>query len=397
MGTSLALAVITLAGTAVALFSFFRRRGGTGRSGDDRAAPRSLGSPLLALGVVIALIYLNQLLFTVYVLRVQHGDPSFIARYLPPGWFRLARGGVIEAFARWFPAPGLLAPTVLRAQAFLELPFVTFTYLTVCRWFSADTYHGALRLAWPLSATGTATFCLIEWSLRNPYTIDDIVIRIAAGAVVPLLARRLADAPGDAGTADAGVPDLPGLVVFIISTVALGVVVMTVYGTALLYNLGYLADKLPEAATALAVLALARVTARLVPRRTPGLPVEAVVRSLGVFLILFAVPALPLRYAMLGWGTRYAAAAAGVVIAGLSAWTGVADTLTRPGVPRARLLAQLGLCVITGAAAAAATYSLSRGGPPETRALWSTAAFLLCGTGACALLDSRTPREEATP
>lgn len=28
--------------------------------------------------------------FTVYVLRVHAGDPSFIGRYLPAGWFDMA-------------------------------------------------------------------------------------------------------------------------------------------------------------------------------------------------------------------------------------------------------------------------------------------------------------------
>jgi hypothetical protein len=40
--------------------------------------------------VVTGLLYLNQVLFTVYVLREHGGDPSFIARYLPEGWFILA-------------------------------------------------------------------------------------------------------------------------------------------------------------------------------------------------------------------------------------------------------------------------------------------------------------------
>ena len=373
------MAVITLASTAVALVLFVRQRGGS-----DCWRGGRLGPPPLSLGVVIALIYGNQLLFTVYVLRVHHGDPSFIARYLPAGWFSMARGGAVSAFSQWFPSPGLLAPTVLRVQAFLELPFVTFTYLTVCRWFSAGAYRGALRLAWPLSAACTATFCLVEWALRNPYTIDDIIIRIAAGVVVPLLARRLAGAPGDDR-----VPDLPGLLVFVVSTVALGGVVMTVYSTALLYNLGDLPGMLPETAAALAVLAGARIAARRLPRRVPGAGSEAVIRSFGAFLVLFAVPALPLRYAMLGWGTRFAAAAAGIVIAGAAAWTGTADTLARGDVTRTRLLVQLGVTAVTGLAAGATAYGLSRGALPETRFLWSAAAFLLCGAGTCALLDSR--------
>jgi hypothetical protein len=218
----------------------------------------------LSLAAVIMVIYLNQVLFTVYVIRVRHGDPSFIARYLPAGWFTLARGHAMEALARQFPDPGLLAPAVLRVQAFLELPLVVFAYLTVSRWFSAGAYRGARRLVWPASAAWTATFCLIEWSLHNPYTTDDIVIRIAAAIVVPLWAGRLAGPPPDR------VPGLPALLVFAASTAALGLVVLTVYDTALLYNLGHLGARLPVTAAALAVLAAARVAAPLLPSRPPG-------------------------------------------------------------------------------------------------------------------------------
>jgi len=69
---------------------------------------RRLGHPATSLAAVTALIYVNQVLFTVYVLRVHHGDPSFIARYLPSGWFALDRGGAIATLARHFPAPGQL-------------------------------------------------------------------------------------------------------------------------------------------------------------------------------------------------------------------------------------------------------------------------------------------------
>ena len=388
------MTVITLAGTAAALVLYFRPRGGPA-GGKRLVLPVRSGSPLILLGIVIALIYVNQVLVTVYVLRVHHGDPSFIARYLPAGWFRLARGGVLGAFARWFPFPRLLAPSVLRVQAFLELPFVTCTYLTVCRWFSADAYRGALRLAWPLSACATATFCLVEWSLRNPYTVDDLVLRVASGLAVPLLARWLL-APGpeptSSGRADR-IPGLAGLGVFVVSTVALGAVVMTVYDTALLYNLGDLPGRLPETAAAITVLAAARAVAHAASRREsprePGPGTQAVVRSFGVFLVLFAVPALPLRYAMLSWGTRAGAAAAGLAIVGSAVWSGVSGALTRTGAGRGRLLTGLGVSALAGAAAGSAAYLLSRGAFPETRFLWVAAAFLLCGTAACAWLDRR--------
>jgi hypothetical protein len=53
------------------------------------------------------------------------------------------------------------------------------------------TGRRARALVWPASLVWTVTFCLVEWHLRNAYTNDDLVIRIAAGVAVPLLANGL--------------------------------------------------------------------------------------------------------------------------------------------------------------------------------------------------------------
>jgi hypothetical protein len=114
---------------APAPVSWARRRPGGG--GGDRG----VFSPTVWLALVTCLVYVNQVLFTVYVLRVHGGDPSFIARYLPAGWFDLASAHpVLRGLAEHFPAPGLLAPSVLRVQAFLELPFVMLAFATAVRW-----------------------------------------------------------------------------------------------------------------------------------------------------------------------------------------------------------------------------------------------------------------------
>jgi hypothetical protein len=375
--TAPALSAIIIAGTAAALFLSRRPYG-------DNAAGGRLGSPVLSLVAVIVVIYLNQVLFTVYVIRVWHGDPSFIARYLPAGWFTLARGHAMEALARHFPDPGLLAPTVLRVQAFLELPLVVFACLTVSRWFSAGAYRGARRLVWPASVAWTATFCLIEWSLHNPYTADDIVIRIAAAIVVPLWAGRLAGPPPDR------VPDLPALLVFAVSTAALGLVVLTVYDTALLYNLGHLGARLPVTAAALAVLAVARVVAPLLPRGSPGPGVESITSSFGAFLPLFFVAALPVRYGLVGWGTTYVAAVATLVLVTAAAVRGIAGIFARSPVSRVRWLAQMAITVAAGLAAGTAASMLLRDGYPDSRLLWAAAAFFICATTTCALIDPYT-------
>jgi hypothetical protein len=398
-----------------------------------RASParlaRSLGHPGAWLAATAGLIYLNQALFTVYVLRVHHGDPSFIARYLPSGWFSLARWPALETLARQVPDPALLAPSVLRVQAFLELPFVTFAYLTVCRWFGADAYRRALRLAWPASAVWTVTFCLVEWHLRNPYTTDDLVIRAAAGIAVPLvaatlLAGRLSAAAPDQPTAaapdqpTAAAPDqptvaapdqptvaapdqpqnLPGLMVFAVSTAAVGWLVLVVYSTALLYNLGRLGPDLPGAVLALAVLAGARAVARHVPSRPPGRGIDLIGRSFGWFLVLFFVPALPVRYG-LNFGAREISVAAALVVIVAAAVCGAREALARALANPPRQLAvwtaQMALTVLAGLCGASASLLLPAD-YSETRLLWAAAAFFLCAITACACLDRALPTVPVT-
>jgi hypothetical protein len=154
-------------------------------------ASRSVGGcrrhPGTWLSVVIALLLLNQVLFTIYVEHEWNGDVSRIARHLPDGWFSLADLG---ALADHFPAPHLLAWTVLRAQAGLELPFVLLAYLTVCRWYDPETFRRAVGARWAASAACTVTFCLIEWGFCNPYTVDDLLVRAASVRPPPWSSRR---------------------------------------------------------------------------------------------------------------------------------------------------------------------------------------------------------------
>lgn len=94
----------------------------------------------------MAAVGLNQVLFTVHVTAVHGGDASFVARYLPSGWFAIPRGRFWSGLAAVWPHPELLAPTVLRVQALLELPFVVLAYLAVTRRLAPDV---AARLARP--------------------------------------------------------------------------------------------------------------------------------------------------------------------------------------------------------------------------------------------------------
>lgn len=372
---------VLIVGAVVAALLLSRRRERPNACG--KARRRRVWSPAAALAVVIGLIYLNQVLFTVYVLRVRDGNPAFIARYLPDGWFAISHGAAIETLARHLPAPELLAPSVLRVQAFLELPFVVLAYLLVCRWFSPLAYRRALRLAWPATVAYTATFCLIEWSLHNPYTRDDILIRIAAAAIAPLWLARL----------PAGSPEfshrLPNLLAFAVSTAALGVLVLIVYDTALLYNLGHLTAQSPVAAISLVVLGAARFGARLVPDDVPGRGIESIARSFGHLLTLFLLPALPIRYG-LGFGAAYASAIGALALAATAMFLGVREAFAlipgRPWIWIGQIIAALAAGV--GGMASAVLVPV---GHTEARLLWAAEAFFVCAISVCALIDRVAP------
>ena len=270
-------------------------------------------APGTALAVVVALIFVNQVLFTVYVLRVRGGDASFVARHLPEGWFALATDDpLVTGLARHFPAPWVLAPTVLRVQAFLELPFVLLAYGTVLRWFDRDLYRrlAGSYLIWVAAASYTVAFCVVEWDLRNPYTTDDIVIRLVAAVVTPAFitwtARREEDVPEPRS--------LPTLLTVAVSSWALGHLVLVVYDCALLYNLGHLGDRLPSAFVALAVLAAARTAAHRLPARASRAGGVATIEAgLRWSLALFFVPALAVRYGVL-FATPAVSAGAGLLV-----------------------------------------------------------------------------------
>jgi hypothetical protein len=330
-------------------------------------------SPLALVAVVTALVLVNQVAFTVYVLRVHGGDPSFVARDLPDGWFDLASGAGLDRLARAVPRPELLAPSVLRVQAFLELPLVVGAYLVVCRWFSPGVYQRALWLVGPVAVVYTATFCVVEWRLHNPYTVEDIVLRLAAAVVVPVVARRLStDAPDRAH-------NLAGLLVFVVSAVAFAGLGLVVYDTALLYNLGHLDTRLPVAAVCVLGLVAARRAARFVPDRPPGPGLDVVARAFGWLLVVGFVPALPLRYG-LNLGARSLAVAGLLVVGIVVATRSIRDA-------RGPWLVPVTAATAAGLAASAIALVLPAD-HTETRLLWAGALFAAAALPTCALLDS---------
>ncbi len=345
--------------------------------------PSRFAHPGLWLATVAAACLVNQVLCTVYLIRVHGGDPSFIADRLPEGWFALADGNrAVRALADVFPAPHLLAPTVLRVQAMLELPFVLLAYLLVTRWWDRRLYRAltgvpvltAAALVW------TVTFSVIEWSLPNPYTVQDVVLRLISCAVtVPLLVRlgRATPAP------EREARDAVDLALFGVSAAAIGWLVLAVYDTLLLYNLGHLAGQIPGCVAAGAVLGPARFAAgRRTAERAPGLGIGTLGTGLGWFVAGFFAPALTIRYA-LGLSGRPLAIAATLLIVVTVAVLVIAE------VPRALIPAWLAQMAVAGVAGAGAALParLASADYPEVRLLLAAALLLTAVTVVCAVTD----------
>jgi hypothetical protein len=362
-------------------------------SGEAEVEPmpgRRLG-PGVALSVVVGLLYLNQVLLTVYISRVHGGDVLFIARYLPNGWFAMATdNSVLEAIAGRFPAPELLAPTVLRVQAFLELPFVLFAYLTVLRWLDRGWYARVARspLIWAAAFAYTLVFCAVEWELRNPYTIDDIVVRIVAAIATPPLVTWLARSEKGGRHPVSALR----LMVFAVSAWALGYLVLVAYDTALLYNLAHVRDRLFGATAALVVLLAARLIANRLPAYGVGAGVSAIALGLRWSLALFLVPALAVRYGI-NFGTPIVAAAAAVLVLLAAARHAVRDALL-PILPgqRHRALAQLSLAAVAGLAVAYTAVRWYRDTLYEGTLLRGVVGFLITAIVVCAVTDKYLTR-----
>jgi hypothetical protein len=150
-----------------------------------------------------------------------------------------------------------------------------------------------------------------------------------------------------------------------------------------------LGPDLPGAALAVVVLGAARAAAGRVPSRPPGRGIDLIARSFGWFLVLFFVPALPVRYG-LNFGARDLSAAASLVLIAAAAACGAREVLARAPGHLAVWAGQMALAVVAGLCGAGASLLLSAG-YAETRLLWAAAAFFLCAITACALLDRGWP------
>lgn len=236
-------------------------------------------------------------------------------------------------------------------------------------------YTRVAGMIWPIVISYTGTFCLIEFSLRNPYTWDDVVVRVVSAVVVALLVPRLS------GPVDVRVVGVRDLVLFLLSVGAVGFLVLAVYDTALLYNLGHVHTVLPFASLAAVVLVGVRLAARRQGAETgPG--TLTLVRAVGWVLAYFAVPALAIRYGLTFGVPRVSAGAGLVVLVAAGFRTFGEIRMARRGV----WLAQVAGAFAAGIVAAYIGYR-AVGWYPELRLLVAVAAFCAVAVTVCAVVD----------
>lgn len=365
--------------------------------GPEKQAPKPLrGCRHVALAVFLSmcgLLLINQLLVNVYILREHGGSASFVTRYLPSGWFMLA---IESTPVRWLDAhlpasvAHLLPYTILRVQAVLELPFIISAYLAVTEFLSPALCRALWRsVLLPAALVSfTATFCLIEMALWNPWTLSDLRCRwgvCAAGLLLWGLSRLLgspAPLPAPAGSTSR-------LFVLLCGSGALSAQVLGIYAVTLLYNLGLLAPLWPWLLGLTGIILFAAVLSGRAQRHAVHPALSGVFTWLEVFAGLFFVPSLAIRYA----GSRPISGAAGLFLA-VTALVGAVGLIVRRRLTGTALLG-LGVFLVAGSLFAWADAFELLGLPwpaqmqsLEARLLRTTVLFLTAGGAAAALLDS---------
>lgn len=342
--------------------------------------------PLAQFLLVCAIVYVNQVLFGAFILRAHGGSTSFIAQYIPGEWFAIGRHDPLVALAARHVGDGRwLSPTLLRVQAFLELPFTMFAYLAVARLLGRGVYATLCRPAiLALAALSfSVTFSLVELSLPNPYTNDDLVLRAMACLIVPVyiawIARRearRAPSRSSARAPAAGPSGVLGLLAFLAGAGAISYVVLALYDALLLYNLAHLPRYASGIALSLAIATVAmfaaprvdaavgRARARAMGAQSTAPSIDVCVSALRTFTVLFFVPSLSLRY----WGAHSTAAACGLLVVVLASMGGAVSALRRSrpaGSGIVRLGLAGGVALALGGCAAQLVLARAGHGMPE--------------------------------
>lgn len=319
----------------------------THSSDPPRAVPGSLFArsllfhPLTQFLLVCAVLYVNQVLFGAFILRAHGGSTTFISRFIPGSWFAIGTHDPLVQLASHHVGDGRwLSPTLLRVQAFLELPFTMFAYLAVARLLGRRLY--ATLTALPVLALAclsfSVTFSWVELALTNPYTHDDLVLRATACLVTPVYIAWIARCEARRSPVeDTGPSGVLGLMAFLAGAGALSYIVLALYDAFLLYNLAHLPRYASGIAVSLVVAAacsfvaprIDSAVARAIGSTSPSPGIDVLVSTLRAFTILFFVPSLSLRY----WGYHPSAVLCGllVVLLGFVGGTAAALQRSKPG------------------------------------------------------------------
>lgn len=326
------------------------------RGGEKSLTIRTLAHPLLQFGLTCLLLWVNQVIFNAYVVNVHGGDPTFVKRWLGPGWCALDPNSVAVrwAGAALFHGGGdhpILALSVLRVQAFLELPFTIFAYLAVTRLLSPSLARWLSRLpvVFVAAVSFTLPLSLAEIALANPWTGHDLVIRAVAALTVPLYVAWLGRL---AGPSEGEAKSALGLVVFLLGAGAIAVLVLIAYDAFLLYNLGHLGWRGPTIVGSVFVAVLASSVLPWVASHGTSGSASGIHRGLVAFTAIFYAASLPIRYAA-AYDVASIAGALLVIAALLTTAVRVAES-----ADRFRALASLtvGLFVAIAVAALALPY-----------------------------------------
>lgn len=287
----------------------------------------------LALAAVLLLLWMNQVAFNAWVHAVHHGRTDFLGREFPAAFFaRLApHHAAVVALEAAIPDARWLAPSAFRVQAVLELPFAVLAYLGVARLVDRGVARqiAAGPIGVMMCVSHTVVLCVIEELLRNRYTDQDLVLRgVGLVLTVPLL-RALA---GPALAPEA--PSVWRLFWFVMGLAAMSVLTVGTNLVALLYNLGWLDTLgLPLLAAAGVMAAASWASGAAVATSRSWL--VALLFAFGRrFTLLFAAPALAIRYAGGRPGAQSAAALALAFVVLLAA--GLAAREAWREVPRDR-------------------------------------------------------------
>ncbi|HEY3450792.1 MAG TPA: hypothetical protein VGK67_30830 [Myxococcales bacterium] len=346
----------------------------------------------------------NQVAVNAYILAARGGDATFITKHVGAWYFNgdLDFPGVRALAALLGPSGARwLEPAILRVNAFLELPFAMFAYLAIARLFDRGV-PGLLQrsLLGPLAAASyTAVLMLVEVLLWNPYTRDDLIIRVVAGVLVAFalaaLGRRergvacFPDATGRRRT-------LPSLLVAFVGAACAAGAVLAFYDLTLLYNLGHLEKLGGPLAAMLAVatgafLGVERVDDWLAGLGRRSACVEAVSSVAATLSVVFFVPALAVRYGLHHPVGRIC----GLALLAISTAWGLAAAARAPGVHARRWAIGLGCGMAAGLAAVKLVYLwIPAGAMIEAVLVLYAAAFVAAMLFAWRLVERAVPSIE---